>query len=116
MGGVCVKLRGARLACNAAHCAKWSRAEFCATFKYMRCFAKRSGAKYGRAKCNEWTAYTVLGESNGVIAEWECNVPLAYIFLSFSSIIISRVALLLNAKQNFSVLGGGQRGSRGECP
>jgi len=35
----------------------------------MRCFAERSGAKYGRAKCNERTAYTVLGEPNGVIAE-----------------------------------------------
>ncbi len=30
------------------------------TFQYMRCFAERSGAKYGRAKCNERTAYTVL--------------------------------------------------------
>ena len=35
----------------------------------MRCFAERSGAKYGRAKCNERTAYAVLGEPNGDIAE-----------------------------------------------
>ena len=39
------------------------------TFQYMRCFAERSGVKYGRAKCNERTAYTVLGEPNGAIAE-----------------------------------------------
>lgn len=36
------------------------------TFRYMRCFAERSGAKYGRAKCNEWTAYTVLYAPSGV--------------------------------------------------
>jgi len=40
------------------------------TFQYMRCLAECNGAKYGRAKCNEWTAYTVLGEPNGAIAEW----------------------------------------------
>ncbi len=34
------------------------------TFQYMRCFAEWSGAKYGRAKCNERTAYTVLGEGD----------------------------------------------------
>lgn len=45
----------------------------------MRCFAERSGAKYGRAKCNERTAYTVLGEPNGAIAEWECNVPCVFL-------------------------------------
>ena len=33
----------------------------------------------GRAKCNERTAYTVLGEPNGAIAEWECNVPCVFL-------------------------------------
>ena len=65
----CAKLRFARLAGTAAHCARFREAKFCTTFQYMRCFAERSGAKYGRAKCNERTAYTVLGEPNEAIAE-----------------------------------------------
>jgi len=56
------------------------------TFQYMRCFAEWNGAKYGRAKCNERTAYTVLGEPNGAIAEWECNVPC--VFLKNLSILL----------------------------
>jgi len=39
--------------------------KFRLTFQYMRCFAERRGAKYGRAKCNEWTAYTVLCAPSG---------------------------------------------------
>jgi len=30
----------------------------------MRCFAERGGAKYGRAWCNERTAYAELGEGD----------------------------------------------------
>jgi len=33
----------------------------------MRCFAERSGAKYGSAKCNEWTAYAVLYVLSGAL-------------------------------------------------
>jgi len=41
----------------------------------MRYFAERSGAKYGRAKCNERTAYSVLyapsrSDSGGESATW----------------------------------------------
>lgn len=45
----------------------------------MRCFAEWNEAKYGRAKCNERTAYTVLGEPNGAIVERECNVPCVFL-------------------------------------
>jgi len=39
----------------------------------MRCFAERSGAKYGRAKCNERTAYTVLCEGYFSVVERRKN-------------------------------------------
>ena len=64
----CAKFRGAQLARSAAHCAKWSVAEFCATFCICDVLRNAVEQNMGERR-QERTAYTVLGEPNGAIAE-----------------------------------------------
>ena len=68
---------------------------------------KEKERNMGRATAGASQIYAVVRPERNAV-ERECNeAKRTFFYLSFS---ISRVALLLKAKQNFSVLGEGQRG------
>ncbi len=54
----------AKVSQTSSHPTQYAHKRSSITFQYMRCFVERSGAKYGRAKCNERTTYTVLYEGS----------------------------------------------------
>jgi hypothetical protein len=83
-------------------------------FRCMRCFAKRSGAKYGRAKCNERTSYTVLSDPNDTQRSGvHESAAGGRTLFSFSFFFLAELQLLKVQNKIFSVWGGGKRGSEG---